>query len=219
MTVVRIRTRYYEGLSTDDKPTGVINGTTFRETDTRANWITYDGDNWEVADKRVRIVNEDGSFVDLPAEFDALVIALEAGFDVAALEATLAVVDALVDAIKVKTDGLGILTQSNVTITTDGNEQTIYINNAPSGIYDPIAIKINTTNHTATETITIKEYYRISSGGDWLDHCSCRYIGTTESDEITISLSPNRYGVKITIKKNAGTNRDYICEAIYKVVP
>lgn len=72
MAVRQILTTHYEGLSTDDKPTGVIFGTTFRETDTRAMYITYDGTNWVVADRRVRIVNEDGTFVDVPGEFDTL---------------------------------------------------------------------------------------------------------------------------------------------------
>lgn len=72
MVVKQILTKHYEGLSTDDKPTSVISGTTFRETDTRVLWITYDGTNWVVADRRVRLVNEDGTFIDVPGEFDTL---------------------------------------------------------------------------------------------------------------------------------------------------
>ena len=77
MTVIQILNRHYEGLSTDDKPVGVIASTTFRETDTRANYITYDGTNWVVADKRGRLTNEDGSSIDLPTEFAAVVAAIE----------------------------------------------------------------------------------------------------------------------------------------------
>ena len=72
MAVRQIRTKHWEGLSTDDKPTGVISGTTFRETDTEATFITYDGTNWVVADERVRLNNEDGTFIDLPGEFSTL---------------------------------------------------------------------------------------------------------------------------------------------------
>ena len=77
MTVKQILDKHYEGLSTDVKPVGVIIGTTFRETDTRANHITHDGTNWVVADERVRLTNEDGTFVDLPGEFAAVVAAIE----------------------------------------------------------------------------------------------------------------------------------------------
>ena len=76
MTVVKILEKHYEGLSTDDKPVGVINGTTFKETDTNANYITYDGTNWIVTDRRVRLVNEDGSFVSIPDEVDDAISAL-----------------------------------------------------------------------------------------------------------------------------------------------
>lgn len=219
MAVRQVLSNYYEGLSTDVKPTGVLARTTFRETDTRATYITYDGTNWEVADKRVRLVTEEGIFIDIPAEFDALIAAIGDIGDVVALEASLAIVDTIVDAIKAKTDGLGILTSTNLNLTTDGNEQNVYINNAPSGIFVPVQVKINVTNHTATETITIKEYYRNASGGAWLEHDSKQYVGTIEMDEITVKLDANRYGVKVTIKKDAGTNRAYMCEAIYKVVP
>jgi len=78
MAVKKILAKYYEGLSTDDKPMGVIVGSLFRETDTRAMYVSYDGNNWEVAGKRVRSTNENGSFIDLPGEFDSVVEALEA---------------------------------------------------------------------------------------------------------------------------------------------
>ena len=76
MTVSQVLTKHYEGLSTDDKPVGVAAGTTFRETDTQAMFITYDGTNWVVSDECVRLTNEDGSFVDLPGEFDSLADAI-----------------------------------------------------------------------------------------------------------------------------------------------
>ena len=219
MAVTQILDKHYEGLSTDPKPTGVIAGSTFREMDTRATHITYDGTNWEVADIRYRLVNEGGTYVDIPGEFDTLVEAIEALGAIVALQATLVIVDTVVNAIKAKTDAMGILTSTNTTVTTDGTEQTAYINNAPSGPFEPVAVKINVKNHTATETITIKEYYRNEDGGDWLLHDSRQYVGTIAQEEITVGLDANRYGVKVTIKKDAGTSRAYVCEAMYKVVP
>ena len=76
MTVKQVLTKQWEGLSTDTKPTGVIAGTMFRETDTRAVYITYDGTNWRVADERIRLANEDGTYVDIPGEFDTLIAAI-----------------------------------------------------------------------------------------------------------------------------------------------
>ncbi len=69
----KIADRMYEGASTDTKPTGVPNGTICRYTDTLEVVITYDGGTTYInADKRLRLVEEDGSFIDLPAEFLAL---------------------------------------------------------------------------------------------------------------------------------------------------
>jgi len=40
--------RTYIGLSSDSKPTGVPVGTIFYEHDTRLNYISYDGTNWNI---------------------------------------------------------------------------------------------------------------------------------------------------------------------------
>jgi len=50
MTVKKILDRYYEGLSTDPKPTGVIPMSYFRETDTYFLYKTFDGDTWVTID-------------------------------------------------------------------------------------------------------------------------------------------------------------------------
>ena len=71
MAVVQKRDKYYEGLSTDPKPTGVLANSIFRETDTQASYISYDGDTWVLTDERARLTNEDGTFIDLPGEFAA----------------------------------------------------------------------------------------------------------------------------------------------------
>lgn len=47
MAVAKVATRArFIGLSTDTKPTGVPIGSTFIETDTRDDYVTYDGTNW-----------------------------------------------------------------------------------------------------------------------------------------------------------------------------
>jgi len=76
MAVVQILDKQYKGLSSDTKPTGVILRSIFRETDTGAEYITYDGTNWVVADERHRLTNEDGAFIDIPGEFDAVIAAI-----------------------------------------------------------------------------------------------------------------------------------------------
>jgi len=50
MTIRRVLDRYYEGLSSDPKPTGVKYRTFFVETDTNVAYVTYDGDTWVEVD-------------------------------------------------------------------------------------------------------------------------------------------------------------------------
>ena len=109
------------------------------------------------------------------------------------------------------------LTETGGTVTTDGTEQDVYINNAPAGVYRPICVKINTANHTAAETIVIREYYRTAPGGAYLRHDTLTFAGVIAEEEITVDLDPNRFGVKVTIEKTAGVNRAYDWEVHYKV--
>lgn len=109
------------------------------------------------------------------------------------------------------------LTETGGTMTTDGTEQNVYINNAPAGVYDPKIVQIAFANHTLTETVVIKEYYRISSGGGWALQDSRMFIGAQAMELMNIELEENRFGVKVTIEKTAGTNRDYDYEAVYRI--
>jgi hypothetical protein len=129
----------------------------------------------------------------------------------------LATVDTVVDAIKVITDALAVLTETGGTVTATGAETDIYINNAPAGVYKPIGVKIDFTNHTAAETVMITVYYRIKSGGAWLKEDYVVFEGAQDFESIVIDLNPNRYGVRVTIEKGAGTDRNYDWEAVYEV--
>jgi len=140
--------------------------------------------------------------------------------DVATVDAAVAVVDTVVDAIKVVTDALPTLTETGGTVGASGTETDVYVNNAPSGVFKPIALKIDFTNHTAAETVMITEYYRIKSGGGWLkeDYVVFEGLLANDQDSIVVDFNPNRYGVKVTIEKGAGTDRDYEWEVFYEVV-
>lgn len=136
--------------------------------------------------------------------------------DALAVDLALARVD--ITAIRAITDALAVLTESGGTVTTDGGEQNVYVDETPAGVFRPICVKIKTAAHTAAETIVIREYYRIASGGDYGDPADeVEFAGLIEGDEITIDLAPNRYGVKVTIQKTAGANRAYPWEVVYEV--
>jgi len=110
-----------------------------------------------------------------------------------------------------------VLTETGATLTTDGTEQNVYINNAPTGIYAPKKINIDFTNQTATETVVIKEYYRIKTGGNFILHDEVSFAGLQDPQLISVDLNENRYGIKVTIEKTAGVNKDYDYEAVYAI--
>ena len=99
--------------------------------------------------------------------------------------------------------GLGILNENGGTITTDGTEQTIWTIDTPTGIFSPKFFKIDFTNHTATESITVRFYYRIKSGGNYI-------LDSSKTIQLTLAvaanllsnttLEDNRFGIKITIE-------------------
>ena len=129
------------------------------------------------------------------------------------------IIDTVVDAIRVVTDATPVLTETGGTVTADGTEQNVYINNAPAGVYKPICVKIDFTNHTATETVILRTYYRITDGGAWLQDDAVTYIGVPTVALINIELLPTRFGIRVTLEKTAGTNRDYLWEAFYEETP
>lgn len=137
--------------------------------------------------------------------------------DVDALTVAVAAVDTVVDAIRTTTDALEVLTETGGTLTTDGTEQNVYVNNAPDGVYVPEYVGIDFTNHTATETVVIRQYRRFKSGGDWIKiDESLPITDLPDPAGIDIELKPNRYGIKVTMEKTAGTNRAYDWEVFYK---
>lgn len=139
----------------------------------------------------------------------------------------IAIIDAIVDAIledtgaiREVTDSEAILTEVAGQITTDGNEQTVYTEETPAGIFEPRCFKIDMTNQTAAETVDIKVYYRIAVGGGMILQSLTTFPGAQDPDLKLISLEPNRYGIRITIQNTAvGVHRAYDWEVFYEEAP
>ncbi len=109
------------------------------------------------------------------------------------------------------------LTETGGTLTTDGAEQDIYINNAPEGLFVPRQVFIDFTNHGAGETVVVKTYYRIKSDGGLIANTEDIYAGVQDPLLINLELKPNRYGIKVTAQKSDGANQDYDWEVIYDI--
>ncbi len=109
------------------------------------------------------------------------------------------------------------LTETGGTLTTDGTEQTVWTNNAPVGLFTPKKFLIDFTVQTASETVVIREYYRIKLGGNYIEYNETTYAAAQDPDLAIHDLSDNRYGIKITAQKTGGTNRAYDWEVIYSL--
>ena len=120
------------------------------------------------------------------------------------------------DAVRTITDALEVLTETGGTITSDDSEQTVYVNNAPDGVYVPEYVSIDFSNHTVTETGIIRQYRRYRTGGDWIKiDQSTPIIGLPDPAGIDVVLKPNRYGIKVTLEVD-GAAREYDWEVFYK---
>lgn len=112
--------------------------------------------------------------------------------------------------------GIGSLIQVDGTVTLDGAEQDIYLNNAPASTFRPIQIKIDFSNQTVAETVVLRTYYRIIAGGNLVLQDQVTYGGIQTPALKNISLEANRYGVQVTIQRTAGGNIAYDWELIYQ---
>ena len=109
-----------------------------------------------------------------------------------------------------------VLTETGGTITTDGTEQDVYINNAPAGVYEPKKVMIDLTPMTATETVVVRTYYRIKSGGALRLKDKVEFTGIQDPPLINVELEPNRFGCRVSIETTAGDDLAYDWEALYK---
>ncbi len=145
----------------------------------------------------------------------ASIVTLQAAVD--DLDADVVLLQADVDAIAALVEAEAILEETGGTLTTDGTEQNVYINNAPAGVYKPLWFNINFTNHTVTESVTIRTYYRNVAGGAWVRDDNEPIVGVPVNLLLSVLLKPTRFGVRVTVEKTAGTNRAYNWQVFYEV--
>lgn len=109
------------------------------------------------------------------------------------------------------------LQETGGTVTADGSEQTLYINNNPLGCFQAATLFVDLDNMLQGDTTVVRIYYRLNAGGSLklLDYSI--YIGVdgglpNDRKLIVGELYPNRFGIQVTLEQTAGTNRSYIWE-------
>lgn len=162
-----------------------------------------------------------GDGVSNPADLTATNAAIEVNrILLVGIDADLEVVDANVDLIRLVTDGLPTLTESHgeTTTTVINTEYTMFVVNAPIGVFRPLMVAVNFLYHTAGETVIIRKYRRDIDGGVWTMYDDTPpYIGIPDPRAVLINLGPNRYGIYLSIERTAGAARAYPWAAFYEI--
>ena len=103
--------------------------------------------------------------------------------------------------------------RSSGDIAVTSAETNLYIDDAPTKTNIGISIKIDTSNMVAGDTYEFREYYRIESAGSYLEVADTATLSGAQSPPLYImKLDAYRYGMKITAKKTAGTDRSFKIE-------
>lgn len=101
------------------------------------------------------------------------------------------------------------------TVTTDGTEQNLYINNVPAGAYKPLVLKLDTTAMVAGDTVDVKYYERVKSTGNLILQETRRFSDAQAQPLKKVAMYANRHGVRTTITRVAGAaDRAYDWEIV-----
>ena len=123
--------------------------------------------------------------------------------------------DDSLDAISTNLGEILELERTGGSIAVTSAETNLYIDDTPTKIINGLSIKIDTTNMAAGDTYEIREYYRIESGGSYLEVSNTITLSGAQADPLYVMhLEAYRYGMKVTAKKTAGTDRAFKIEAI-----
>lgn len=144
-----------------------------------------------------------------------------AGFDDQSIAT--AAVDAAVAQISASTEAMLVLSSTGGTLTADGTEQTLYIDNEPLGCFKPLVLHIDLDAMGAADTIVVRTYYRIADAGGLQQQDFNQYAGAdgglaSGSKIATIDLEPCRHGFSVTLQQTAiGAYQDYPWELLLEV--
>ncbi len=108
------------------------------------------------------------------------------------------------------------LTETGGTLTTDGTEQDIYINNTPMGVFYPQKVMIDFSNQTVAETVVVRIYYRIKDAGSLRLKDQIVFEGVQALPLKNVELEPNRYGIQVTMERTIGGALAYDWEVFYR---
>lgn len=91
------------------------------------------------------------------------------------------------------------------TATMDGNENTI---KEFTSLTQRMDCYLDLANMASGDTIVLKQYMKIKSGGSYRMFGMETYVGAQAAPLVYLELKPAKYGFKITLQQTGGTNRN-----------
>jgi hypothetical protein len=95
------------------------------------------------------------------------------------------------------------------TLTVDGTEQNIVLDEITGNPSRYLEGYIDLSNMASGDTIVIREYMKIKSDGGYVKYAEETYSGAQTLPLLHILTKPGRYGIKITLQQTAGTYRNF----------
>lgn len=95
--------------------------------------------------------------------------------------------------------------EAKATLTADGTEQEV-LNTSGRGKYEGW---IDLVNMQAGDTVDVKEYVMLKSGGSFRLYATTTYSGVQAEPAIHVTRKLSEYGLKVTLQQTAGVNRTY----------
>ena len=93
------------------------------------------------------------------------------------------------------------------TVTANGSEQTIV--ERTDNVTFWLEGWIDLSNLNAGDSVVVREYVRIKSGGNYRKYAEKQYLGVQVLPALRVLTLPSRYGIKITIHQTSGTYRSF----------
>jgi len=108
------------------------------------------------------------------------------------------------------------LQETGGTITTDGNEQNLYIVDNPyAGSMKPQVCYVDLDLMVGGDTVVFNTYYRLALAGGWELQDVATYIGADGGlaggrTIIAVDMLPCRFGIRLTIQRTAGGDHAFV---------
>jgi hypothetical protein len=118
----------------------------------------------------------------------------------------LAALKALINAM----NGAIFETPVEATITMDGTEKVLV--EKTDGVVALLEGYVDLSNMAGGDTIIIRQYMKIKTGGDYVKYAEETYIGAQAIPLVHISAKPANIAIKVTAEQTAGVNRSLDCQ-------